>query len=96
MKSKTTQRKKTTHLDMAFAVFILIAGMFIFLGVLGASISAFFKFALSVALLAACGYGVSRALSYECWYGIFLLRSQYGLSLLDGLAKRHPNFFKGL
>ena len=87
---------KTNHLGSAAAVIMIAASIIIFLSVLGSPLSAFFKFALSVALLAACGYGVSRALSYECWYGIFLLRSQYGLSLLDGLAKRHPNFFKGL
>jgi membrane-associated protease RseP (regulator of RpoE activity) len=99
MKNKSPARgikKKTTHVDMAFAAFIIIASMLIFLGVLGASLSAFFKFVLSVAVLASCGYGVSRALSYECWYGVFLLRSQSGLSLLDSLAKKCPGFWKAL
>ncbi|MCX6770677.1 MAG: site-2 protease family protein [Candidatus Micrarchaeota archaeon] len=87
---------KTAHLDLAFAVFILIVSIFLFLTVLGSSVSAFLKFILSVAVLVGCGYGVSRAFSYECWYGIFLLRSQYGLSLLGGLAKKYPEFWQSL
>ena len=99
MKKKTTARRtdgKANGMGMALAAFILVASLLIFLAVLGSPISAFFKFALSVAVLAACGYGVSRALDYECWYGIFLLRSQSGLSLLDDLAKKYPGFWKAL
>ena len=80
-------KNKTTTLDLAFAVVILVASIFLFLTVLGSSFSAFGKFGLSVLLLAGCGYGLSRAFKYDCWYGMFLLRSQYGLSLLDDLAK---------
>jgi len=89
-------KNKTTSLDLAFAVFIIIVSIFFFLTVIGSSISAFFKFVLSVAVLVACGFGLSRAFKYECWYGIFLLRSQYGLSLLDDLAKKYPAFWKSL
>ena len=89
-------KNKTTSLDLAFAIFLLIASIALFLAVLGSSISAFFKFILSVAVLVGCGYGLSRVFKYECWYGIFLLRSQYGLSLLDGLAKKYPAFWTSL
>ena len=89
-------KSKTTHLDLAFAVFIVIVSIALFLAVLGSPISAFLKFILSVAVLVGCGYGLSRAFKYECWYGIFLLRSQYGLSLLDGLAKKYPKFWQSL
>ncbi|MFA6214443.1 MAG: site-2 protease family protein [Candidatus Micrarchaeia archaeon] len=89
-------KQKTSRLGLAMAAAILLASMFLFVGVLNSSQSAFFKFLLSVALLAGCGYAVSRLLKYECWYGIFLLRSQYGLSLLDRLAKRHPRLWQGL
>ena len=89
-------KNKTTHIDLAFAVFILIISIFLFLAVLGSPISAFLKFILSVAVLAGCGYGIGRAFRYDCWYGLFLLRSQYGLSLLDDLAKKHPKFWQSL
>ena len=89
-------KNKTTHIDLAFAVFILIVSIALFLGVLGSPISAFLKFVLSVAVLAGCGYGIGRAFKYDCWYGLFLLRSQYGLSLLDDLAKKHPKFWRSL
>jgi len=89
-------KNKTTSLDLAFAVFLLIVSLFLFLTVLGSSLSAFFKFILSVAVLVGCGYGLSRIFKYECWYGIFLLKSQYGLSMLDGLAKKYPKIWQSL
>jgi len=89
-------KNKTTSLDLAFAIFLLIVSISLFLAVLGAPISAFFKFILSVAVLVGCGYGLSRIFKYECWYGIFLLKSQYGLSLLDKLAKKYPSFWRSL
>ncbi|MFA5929843.1 MAG: site-2 protease family protein [Candidatus Micrarchaeia archaeon] len=89
-------KSKITSLDLAFAVFILIVSLSLFLSVLGSSLSAFLKFGLSVLVLVGCGYGLSRAFRYECWYGIFLLKSQHGLSLLDSLAKKHPKFWQSL
>ena len=89
-------KNKTTGLGWAFAVFILIASVSLFLAALGSPLSAFFKFIASVAILAGCGYGLSRVFKYECWGGIFLLKSQYGLSLLDDLAKKCPKFWQSL
>jgi Zn-dependent protease len=87
---------KATHVDLAFAAFLLIMSAALFAAVLSSSFSAFLKFVLSVALLAACGYGVAKALRLECWYGAFLLRSQKGLSFLGGLAKKYPSLWGGL
>jgi len=87
---------KITRLDLAFAIFLVLLSVSLFLAVLGSSVSAFIKFILSVALLVGCGYGVARAFRYECWYGIFLLKSQHGLSMLDGLAKKYPKFWQSL
>jgi len=89
-------KNKTTSLDLAFAVFLLIVSLFLFLSVLNSSLSAFLKFIFSVAVLVGCGYGIARAFKYDCWYGIFLLRSQYGLSMLDDLAKKYPSFWQSL
>ncbi len=95
-KGTPSHKGKATHLDAAFAVFMLIICVSLFAAVLGSSFSAFMKFLLSIALLGACGYGISKAFRLECWYGIFLLRSKAGLSFLDGLAKRHPSLWDGL
>jgi len=89
-------KNKTTSLDLAFAVFLLIVFIALFLTVLNSSLSAFLKFILSVAVLVGCGYGLSRAFKYDCWYGIFLFKSQYGLSMLDDLAKKYPKFWQSL
>jgi membrane-associated protease RseP (regulator of RpoE activity) len=89
-------KRKTTQLDSAIAVFLLITCFFLFFAILDSGLSAFAKFMLSVATLAACGYGVARAFNLECWYGMFLLRSQSGLSLLDRLAKNHPRLWPAL
>jgi len=87
-------KQKSTHLDLAFAIFLLAACIAAFLAILSAELSAFLKFILSIALLAGCGYGLAKAFRLECWYGIFLLRSQAGLSFLDRLAKRHPSLWQ--
>jgi len=89
-------KSKTTHLDLAFAILLLAICIASFIAILGAQFSAFIKFILAVALLAACGYGIARALKLECWYGMFLLRSQSGLSFLDRLAKKHPSLWSSL
>ena len=89
-------KNKTTTLDLAFAVVILVASIFLFLTVLNAPLSAFLKFLFSVAILVGCGMGLSRVFKYDGWYGMFLLRSQYGLSLLDDLAKKYPKFWQAL
>ena len=52
-------RKKTTRLDAAIAVLLVVACVSLFLTTLDSGYSAFLKFLLSVALLAACGYGVA-------------------------------------
>jgi len=89
-------KNKTTHLDLAFAVLLLAACIWLFLAILSSQLSAFLKFILAVASLGACGYGIAKALHLECWYGMFLLRSQAGLSLLDRLAKKHPSLWSAL
>jgi membrane-associated protease RseP (regulator of RpoE activity) len=89
-------KNKTSSLDWAFAAFIIIISIALFFAVLSSPVSAFFKFLLSVAVLVGCGMGLSRVFKYDCWYGIFLLRSQYGLSLLDDLAKKYPKFWQSL
>jgi membrane-associated protease RseP (regulator of RpoE activity) len=73
-----------------------MASVALFAAVLASSFSAFAKFILSVALLAACGYCVAKAFRLECWYGAFLLRSQKGLSFLDRLAKKYSQLWGGL
>jgi hypothetical protein len=90
------RKNKTTKLDAAIAVLLVVACVFLFLITLDSGLSAFIKFLLSASLLAACGYGVARAFGLECWYGMFLLRSQYGLSLLDRLASMHPKLWQAL
>ena len=89
-------KNKTTTLDLAFSAVIFIASILLFIAVLNAPLSAFLKFLFSVAILVGCGMGLSRVFKYECWYGIFLLRSQYGLALLDDLAKKYPKFWQSL
>lgn len=87
-------KSRTTHLDAAFAIFLLAICIAAFLAILGSELSAFFKFILAIAVLAACGYGISKAFRLECWYGIFLLRSQAGLSFLNRLAKKYPSLWQ--
>jgi membrane-associated protease RseP (regulator of RpoE activity) len=89
-------KNKTTHIDLAFAVLLLIVSLSLFFSVLGSSLSAAYKFVLAVLVLAACGFGLSRAFHYDCWYGMFLLKGKYGLSLLDSLAKKCPHVWQGL
>lgn len=61
-----------------------------FLVVLDAQLPALVKFVLGTLSLSACGMAVSRLYKLENWFGMFLLRSQWGLKFLDRLAKKYP------
>ena len=62
--------------------------------VLDANLPAVAKFVLAVASLAACGFAIAYSFKLECWCGLFMLRSQYGLSMLDSIAKKYPKFWE--
>lgn len=62
--------------------------------VLNAQIPAIAKFVAAVGALAACGLALSYVFKLECWGGLFLLRSQWGLKLLDSISKSHPAFWQ--
>lgn len=77
----------------ALAIFV---SFFIFLQILDASMGAAAKFISALLLLALCGEFVRRSYSLDGGWGLIMLRSKKGLSLIDALAQRHSSLLKWL
>ncbi|MFA4983452.1 MAG: site-2 protease family protein [Candidatus Micrarchaeia archaeon] len=77
-----------------FAAICLTVSIAFFLMVLDSPLSAILKFILCALCLAACGTAVAFAFNMESWGGLILLKSNYGLSTLDKLAKKHPKLWQ--
>lgn len=75
---------------LALTLSALAVSLLLFLVVLNAPLSAIMKFALAAVVLAGCGFSVAKLHGFECFSGLFLLRSKHGLGLLDELARKHP------
>jgi len=82
------------QMKIVFSMAAVLISLGFFLVVLDAKLPAVAKFVLAVGSLAACGFAISHSFKFECWGGLFMLRSQYGLSLLDRIAKKHPKFWE--
>ena len=75
---------------LAFAILAVLVSFGVFLAILNAALPAVVKFVLAVATLAACGTALAHAFKLEAWGGLYLLRSQSGLSFLERLSKKYP------
>jgi len=77
-----------------FAAICLVVSIGFFLMVLNSPLSAMLKFILGALTLAGCGTAVAFSFNMESWAGLILLKSNYGLSTLDSLAKKYPKFWQ--
>jgi hypothetical protein len=77
-------------MPILIAILSLLVSVPFFFVILNAPLSAMLKFVLAVAVLAGCGYTIGKAFRFESYAGLFLLRSQRGLGLLDRLAAKYP------
>jgi len=78
---------------LALAILAIIVSMAFFFFIIDTPLPAVARFVLGVAALVACGLAIMRLYGTEGWYGIMLLRSKWGLSYLDRMAKAHPGLW---
>lgn len=76
--------------NRAVAAASVAVSLVFFFVALNSPLSAMFKLALSLVILWGCGTSVASAFGFECYAGMFLLRSQKGLGLIDSIARKHP------
>ena len=82
-------RCKSRNIKAAFAISAVLITMALFLFILNAQLPAIAKFALAAGSLALCGFALAFVFKLESWGGLFMLRGQHGLGIIDGIAKRH-------
>lgn len=75
---------------LALAILSLAVSMAFFFFIIDTPLPAVARFILGVAALCGCGIAIMRLYNVEGWWGIMLLRSKWGLSYLDSMAKAHP------
>jgi len=79
------------NMPALLAIVSLLVSVPFFIVILDAPLSAMLKFVLSVVVLAGCGFTVGKAFKFESYAGLFLLRSQHGLGLIDKIAAKYPS-----
>jgi len=78
----------------ALCILAIFVSIFLFLQILDANMGPVFKFLAAAALLVACGEFVRREYAFDGGWGLIMLRSKSGLSLIDSLAKKNETLLK--
>ncbi|VVB58231.1 Peptidase family M50 [Candidatus Anstonella stagnisolia] len=78
----------------ALCCLAVLVSIFLFLQILDASMGAVLKFLAAAIVLVACGEFVRREYSLDGGWGLIMLRSKTGLSLIDSLAKKNETLLK--
>lgn len=85
-------QNKNARIALGIAAILITLAFFLF--VLDSQLSAIIKFVLAAGSLALCGFALASLFKMESWAGLFMLRSNYGLDIIDNISKKHPAFWQ--